>query len=69
MKLSLAMEKSFLPGVWEAYKRHRLLSPPELLEQAAIECFLHPEEKEAGVAETIRHGLLHLRLTGFMLKD
>lgn len=60
MTLKEAIEGSFNPEVYEGIKKH--LSPPELLQAAAIECFLKEPTSER--ARLIREELTLLRLTG-----
>lgn len=65
MNIYTAIAQCFPPEIYCAMKGH--LSPPEMLNAAAIECFCHKREDE--VANTIRNGLNHLRLFGLMPKD
>lgn len=65
MKLNDAMATCFPPETYDAMRKH--LSPPELLNAAALECFLHPQPPE--VENEIRASLLELRQTGIMPKQ
>lgn len=62
MELKEAIKKCFKPDVYEAMKSH--LSPPEMLNAAALECFLHYQPEE--VESTIKAALIFLRQIGTM---
>lgn len=64
MNLNDAMSKCFPPEIYRAMKDH--LSPPEMLNAAALECFLHKQED--GVEDVVRAALIFLRQIGTMPK-
>lgn len=65
MKINEAIEKCFEYEIYQAMKI-RGMSPPSMLEAAALQCFLHKQEED--VENTIRAGLIFLNATGLMPK-
>ena len=65
MKLNDALEQCWDNDAYNAIKHH--LSLPELLDAAAIQCFLYPPHPV--VSNTIREALLHLRTVGTIPKN
>lgn len=63
MRLIDAIQQAITPEVFERVRR--FLSPPEVLKEAALRCFLQQIEGE--VADKIREALMYLETTGVML--
>ena len=63
MRLIEAIREAMTPEVFN--RMRRIISPPEMLKEAALQCFLQQIEGE--VADKIREALMYLETTGVML--